>query len=136
MLISWCKKSWLWSHWYTLLHMLTIYYVLMFPFCFYHLTWAFYFLFCNAFSFSENRPVAMKIDCWNSMLPGFGLNRCRQPVALPRFCMQMKGHLFIFLTFIVCIWAVSGKVSAALLENGLKSILGFFSLKLFPLPLK
>lgn len=84
------------------------------------------FLFCNPFSLSENRPVAVKRDCWDSMLPVFSLNRCRQPVALLRFCMQMKGHFLLFLTFIICIWAASGKVSGALLENGLESISGFF----------
>lgn len=76
----------------------------------------------------------MKI-VWNSVLPGFGLNGCRQPVALPGICMEMKSR-FLFLTVIVCIWTVSGKVSAALLESGLKNISVFSFLKWFPFPLK
>lgn len=93
--------------------------------------WFGFVLFCNSFSFSENIPVAMKI-VWNTMLPDFGLNRCRQPGALLSICMGMKSLFLLFLTVIVRIWAVSGKVSAALLENGFRDIFSFFLSEMVP----
>lgn len=47
-------------------------------------------------------------------------------MALLGICMEMKSHFLLFLTVVVCIWAVSGEISAALLENSLKNNFGFF----------